>query len=333
MSRPCQGGRLPVWTPCQDLTRPRVSAPGRGQADDLHAVTVGARPSTVVGTARHGTREGRIQGCPSAPPPRSSRSSTSSTSSARRSSSRRPGTTYKGLCPFHGEKTPIVRGDARARDLEVLRLRPGRGHLQLRHGARRGGLPGRRCARWPAAPAWRSQRADDPRGRPAQAPARRPRGRHRLLPPGADHPHRRRSRRSTTCTRRGFTDDDHQHLPAGLRAGRLGRADQRADAQAQHPRGGPEGAGLVEPPARGRGVYDRFRGRVIFPIRDASGDATGLGGRILGPQTERRSGPKYLNSPRRCSSTRAARSTSSTGPRRPSAAPAAPSSWRATRTP
>jgi DNA primase len=51
-------------------------------------------------------------------------------------------------------------------------------------------------------------------------------------------------------------------------------------------------AGIVSPSTRG-GVYDRFRGRIIIPIRDASGRAIGLGGRIL-PEAE---GPKYLNSP------------------------------------
>lgn len=51
-------------------------------------------------------------------------------------------------------------------------------------------------------------------------------------------------------------------------------------------------AGLTSPSNRG-GVYDRFRGRIIIPIRDASGRAIGLGGRIM-PGAE---GPKYLNSP------------------------------------
>jgi DNA primase len=41
------------------------------------------------------------------------------------------------------------------------------------------------------------------------------------------------------------------------------------------------------------GPIDRFRGRIIIPIRDQSGRAIGLGGRIL-PDAE---GPKYLNSP------------------------------------
>jgi DNA primase len=52
------------------------------------------------------------------------------------------------------------------------------------------------------------------------------------------------------------------------------------------------GAGLTKPSNRG-GVYDAFRGRIIIPIRDASGRAIGLGGRIM-PDAE---GPKYLNSP------------------------------------
>jgi DNA primase len=52
------------------------------------------------------------------------------------------------------------------------------------------------------------------------------------------------------------------------------------------------GSGLASSSNRG-GVIDRFRGRVIIPIRDSSGRAIGLGGRIL-PGAE---GPKYLNSP------------------------------------
>jgi DNA primase len=52
------------------------------------------------------------------------------------------------------------------------------------------------------------------------------------------------------------------------------------------------GAGLASPSNRG-GVIDKFRGRIIIPIRDASGRAVGLGGRIM-PDAE---GPKYLNSP------------------------------------
>ena len=53
--------------------------------------------------------------------------------------------------------------------------------------------------------------------------------------------------------------------------------------------------GLITSRPGGRGAYDRFRARVIFPIRDVSGGAVGLGGRLLADDPE--AGPKYLNSP------------------------------------
>ena len=57
--------------------------------------------------------------------------------------------------------------------------------------------------------------------------------------------------------------------------------------------------GLASPRQRGGGVYDRFRERVIFPIRDSNGHPVGLGGRILGKEGDggTDTGPKYLNSP------------------------------------
>lgn len=50
-------------------------------------------------------------------------------------------------------------------------------------------------------------------------------------------------------------------------------------------------AGLVAERESG-GHYDRFRNRLVFPIRDAKGAIVGFGGRALGDTT-----PKYLNSP------------------------------------
>lgn len=51
-------------------------------------------------------------------------------------------------------------------------------------------------------------------------------------------------------------------------------------------------AGLVIQKNEGR-HYDRFRERVLFPIRDRRGRVVGFGGRIIGKDGE----PKYLNSP------------------------------------
>lgn len=50
-------------------------------------------------------------------------------------------------------------------------------------------------------------------------------------------------------------------------------------------------AGLVTRNDEGR-TYDRFRGRIIFPIHGRRGQVVGFGGRALGDET-----PKYLNSP------------------------------------
>jgi DNA primase len=51
-------------------------------------------------------------------------------------------------------------------------------------------------------------------------------------------------------------------------------------------------AGLATPRQEGGGYYDRFRGRLIFPIRDLRGRVIAFGGRALGSED-----PKYLNSP------------------------------------
>ncbi|MCF6095912.1 DNA primase [Thermovorax subterraneus] len=51
-------------------------------------------------------------------------------------------------------------------------------------------------------------------------------------------------------------------------------------------------AGLVIPKSSGKGFYDRFRDRIIFPIKDVTGSIIGFGGRILD-----KGEPKYLNSP------------------------------------
>src|SRR5438093_3547961 len=53
-----------------------------------------------------------------------------------------------------------------------------------------------------------------------------------------------------------------------------------------------ERSGLVVKKEEG-GAYDRFRGRLIFPVFDAQGKPIAFGGRTLDPEGE----PKYLNSP------------------------------------
>lgn len=60
----------------------------------------------------------------------------------------------------------------------------------------------------------------------------------------------------------------------------------------KHPMQQLEAAGLVLPRKTGDGFYDRFRNRLMIPIRSETGTILGFGGRSLDG-----SDPKYLNSP------------------------------------
>ncbi len=78
----------------------------------------------------------------------------------------------------------------------------------------------------------------------------------------------------------------------------LGWAKSEWDALLRHlkqkgyPAGLMEKAGLIVKRSEGEGYYDRFRGRIIFPIRDLSGKVIAFGGRVMDDSL-----PKYLNSP------------------------------------
>src|SRR5437870_8833363 len=77
----------------------------------------------------------------------------------------------------------------------------------------------------------------------------------------------------------GFAPDAWEALSSHLR--------QKGASQEQLER-----SGLAVKKEEG-GSYDRFRGRLIFPVFDAQGKPIAFGGRTLDPEGE----PKYLNSP------------------------------------
>ncbi|MDP8909619.1 MAG: DNA primase, partial [Chloroflexota bacterium] len=76
----------------------------------------------------------------------------------------------------------------------------------------------------------------------------------------------------------GFAPDGWEHLANYL-------SNRGVDGQLAHE------AGLLQTRESG-GFYDRFRNRLMFPIRDREGQVVGFGGRALGDAV-----PKYLNSP------------------------------------
>ncbi|MGI2141497.1 DNA primase [Shewanella baltica] len=89
---------------------------------------------------------------------------------------------------------------------------------------------------------------------------------------------------------RGLSDDVVEHFGIGFAPdgwdGLLGRYRKNQDAQDKLLT-----AGMLIANDSGK-RYDRFRDRLMFPIRDRRGRVIGFGGRVLGDGT-----PKYLNSP------------------------------------
>ena len=81
-----------------------------------------------------------------------------------------------------------------------------------------------------------------------------------------------------------------------VRAFQLGFSPDSWDSLREHLRS--RGFSVEEQVAAGlltegeRGPYDRFRGRLMFPIRDERGRVIGFGGRVIGDGV-----PKYLNTP------------------------------------
>ncbi|HEX6140608.1 MAG TPA: DNA primase [Candidatus Limnocylindria bacterium] len=202
---------------------------------------------------------------------------------------KRAGSAYKGLCPFHAEKTPsfIVNPDRESWHCFGC----GEGGDIFTFVMRRDGLEFREAL----------ERLADKAGvelsdRTAREDRHRRRLREALEAAVAWYrevllqAHQAEAARAYLAER-GFSD-------ATLERFAIGYAPNTWDALTRRliGRGFKNdeliGAGLASPSNRG-GVIDKFRGRIIIPIRDASGRAAGLGGRIM-PGAE---GPKYLNSP------------------------------------
>ncbi len=235
---------------------------------------------------------------------------------------KKAGTTLKGLCPFHAEKTPsfIV---TPARDTWHC-FGCGEGGDVFSFVMKRDGITFPEALRLLAAKA--GVEIDD---RTRREDARKARLREVLETSIAFYhtvlQHRTGQAALDYLRGRGFTDETIERFQLGYAPGgwdTMSRTlqERRGIAPAELAE-----VGLTTPRASGRGAYDRFRERIIFPIRDASGGAIGLGGRILpvvegaaggahgngtsgqggpgaatpagGPTAAPDRGPKYLNSP------------------------------------
>jgi DNA primase len=208
---------------------------------------------------------------------------------------KRAGTTYKGLCPFHAEKTPSFIVTPGRESWHCFGC--GEGGDIFSFVMRRDGLAFPEALRVLAARAGveideRSGRDDARRRRLREVLESAIAFYHAVLtksPAG--------ERALAYLRGRGFTDETIEWASLGWAP-----PDWDALSRTLERRRGAGAGDLVEAglamPRKGGGTYDRFRARVIFPIRDATGNPTGLGGRVLraddGSEPE---GPKYLNSP------------------------------------
>ena len=195
---------------------------------------------------------------------------------------KKAGTTLKGLCPFHGEKTPSfvvtpVRdtwhcfGCGKHGDIftfvmerdglafpEALAQLAGRAGVELdertkREDARNARL---RDVMEAAVAFYHAVLTKSKPGEPALAYLRD----------------------------RGFTDDTIEKHQLGWAPGGWDTLVRQLASKRHVSAAELIEVGLASPRQRGGGAYDRFRERVIFPIRDQNGHAVGLGGRILGKE-------------------------------------------------
>ncbi len=231
---------------------------------------------------------------------------------------KKAGSTFKGLCPFHGEKTPSFTVTP-ARDSWKC-FGCGEGGDIFSFVMKRDSLSFPEALKVLAAKAGveideRTTREDARKARLRDVMESTIAFYHAVLTgsktgqPALDYLRERGFTDATIATHQlGYAPGGWDTLARTLAARRQVRADELLEV----------GLAQVRQSARG-GVYDRFRERVIFPIRDASGGAVGLGGRILPepkadstaaenreglPEDQARSreghrsdGPKYLNSP------------------------------------
>ncbi|MBX7167749.1 MAG: DNA primase [Pirellulales bacterium] len=94
---------------------------------------------------------------------------------------------------------------------------------------------------------------------------------------------------------RGISDESIRRFHLGFAPPRWDWLLGRAQA-AGHTPATLEAAGLASPRQNGSGHYDRFRGRVLFSIRNMQKRPVGLGGRVL-PGLDDSNPAKYINSP------------------------------------
>lgn len=201
---------------------------------------------------------------------------------------KKSGSNYFGLCPFHNEKSPSFSVSPDKQIFHCFGCGEGGGVIQFIMKIE--GLPFLDAVRLLAdragmqMPSDQEQSDEQRRARERMLAMNRETARyfHGLLQRGAEaqayFARRGLSKRTVTNFGLGWAENSWDGLLKHL----TGLGYRPAEI---------EKAGLAVRGGSG-GLYDRFRGRVMFPIIDVRGNVIGFGGRVLDD-----SKPKYLNSP------------------------------------
>ncbi|MYC83738.1 MAG: DNA primase [Acidobacteria bacterium] len=203
---------------------------------------------------------------------------------------RKSGSNFIGLCPFHSEKTPSFHVHAERQFFYCFGCHA-KGDV-IHFVEKMEGLTFADALRWLGE---RYGIPIDGRSRPNERKA----GERRILleiQTGAGrYFHRELAGGGARLARRYL--EDRGLAPEIQKRFGIGYAPRRSDGLLQELRGGYSLdqlrlSGLIQRSERDSSHYDRFRGRVMFPIWNEAGKIVGFGGRALGEEQ-----PKYLNSP------------------------------------
>jgi len=209
---------------------------------------------------------------------------------------RKAGQTFKGLCPFHGEKTPSFVVTPARESWKCFGC--GLGGDVFSFVMQRDGVSFPEALRTLAAKAGveldeRTSRDDAHRSRLREVLETAIAFYHVVLTssklgrPALDY-----------LRGRGFTDETIARYQLGWAPGGWDTMSRRLETKRGIKSAELAEVGLTTVRDGRRGAYDRFRERIIFPIRDQNGGAVGLGGRYLVAEGDTADhGPKYLNSP------------------------------------
>ncbi|MBO0900029.1 DNA primase [Cellulomonas sp. zg-ZUI222] len=201
----------------------------------------------------------------------------------------------KGLCPFHDERSPSFHVRPQVGRYHCFGC--GEGGDVIAFVQKVDGLGFTDAVEYLASRAGMQLRYEEGGGpsRPGEEPGRRRRllDAHRI----AEEFYREQLVQPQAAAARAFLAERGFDRSAADDFG-VGFAPQGWDALLRHLRG--RGFTEAELTASGlvsqgqRGIYDRFRGRLVWPIREVTGETVGFGARRLFDEDN---GPKYLNTP------------------------------------